>query len=679
MLGQLLNARYKLIEKIGEGGMALVFSAHDLLLEREVAVKILRPQFVADENFIRLFKREAKAAASLNHPRIVNVHDIGQDGDVHYLVMENIKGLNLKEYINQGGPLTLAEGLEIIEQICEALAVAHSNNLVHCDIKPHNILFTKGNGIKVTDFGIARAMSSAVTLTNTQSVMGSAYYISPEQAKGDQVTPSSDIYSLGVVAYELITGRLPFRGENPISTALQHIRDNPEPPSLFYKELPSFIERIILKAMEKNTFDRYADAEAMLKDVREALRLLDLDENPDNKKSLPFVKQTNRTFPQEKEINSLSDNDVTKKIDYVKPLTAIKEQKNEKPLKTNPEKQAYNLDHILDDEDEQMPKQKSTITKKIAGAKYYVFMFLILVFLAFASWFAYKSYMDVPIVIVPDLQGFTLEDARAELKRYKLSLTIGGDQYHDEIPKGLIVSQHPANEDEIRAGRNVTIILSSGPLWAETPILEELTLREAEVLLGGAGLILGEIEYEYSEEVGRDRIISQDPAAGEEIKPNTIINIVVSKGSESYSIRVPSLVGLTQEEAKETLKLFGLELGAVSSQDSLRYLKGQIAAQEPPTDALVAENSKVNIVLSTGIVNKEAAPVYPLNIRIPVPAGRASQEVKIVAIDNNGENIVFQEYREPGDRVFQRINTVGPTVIKIFINNVLAQEQKFGY
>ncbi len=679
MIGRTLNNRYKLIEKIGEGGMALVFLGYDELLEREVAVKILRPQFVTDENFIRLFQREARAAASLNHPRIVNVYDIGQDGETYYLVMENIKGINLKEYIKKGGPANLTESLRIIEEICEALVVAHRNNLIHCDIKPHNILLTERNGIKVTDFGIARAMSSAVTLTNTQSVLGSAHYISPEQAKGDSITPSCDIYSLGVVTYELITGQLPFQGENPISIALKHIRDNPVPPSRYNTLLPSFVEQIIMRALAKNVEDRYITADAMLQEIRGALRLLAMrKEKEADGADIPTQVLPNLG------IKAGSGKPIHREKAGISRLQGRSKSGNlfSKAFKNFTYRTGRFARNFFNKMDDFLKSLSDKIDKKLpfwAAGKYYIFIGLIILLLLGGGWAGYKIYMDVPIIVVPDLTGYSLEEAREKVKKLNLELTIGGDQYHDEIPRGAVVSQYPDYQEEIRAGRNIAIILSSGPLWSEVPSLINLTVREAEIILSAADLEWGEIEFDFSEEIERDKIISQSPEPGEEIKSNAMVNVLVSKGSVAHTVRVPNLLGLSEAEAGEILSSLGLELGSVESDSSTRYLKGQISSQDPLSNTPVLEDSKVNIVLSTGIINKEAAPIYPINIRIPVPAGKDSQEIRIIAIDNNGEHTVYREDHKPGDRVFQRINTVGPTIIKIYIDNTFAREERFGF
>jgi serine/threonine-protein kinase len=270
MVGRVLDDRYEIIEKIGGGGMALVYKARCRLLNRFVAIKVLRPEFIEDEEFVKKFRREAQSAASLSHPNIVGIYDVGTENNNYYIVMEYIKGQTLKELIKSKGTLGIEHATNIAIQICYALDHAHKNHIVHRDIKSHNILIREDNSVKVTDFGIARAVSSS-TITNTGNVIGSVHYFSPEQARGGYTDEKSDIYSLGVVLYEMVTGRLPFEGDSPIAVALKHIQEEPIPPAKINPRVPKSIEAIILKCMEKEVSRRYNSAAEIINDLRQSL------------------------------------------------------------------------------------------------------------------------------------------------------------------------------------------------------------------------------------------------------------------------------------------------------------------------------------------------------------------------------------------------------------------------
>ncbi|EXX85166.1 serine/threonine protein kinase, partial [Paenibacillus darwinianus] len=271
MIGRELGGRYEIIERIGSGGMALVYKAHDVLLNRKVAVKILRQQFGHDEEFVRRFRREAQSAASLSHPNVVSIYDVGEEEDTHYIVMEYVEGSNLNDLIKERAPLQTEEAVRFAVQICDALDHAHQNQIIHRDIKPHNILIGKNGRVKVTDFGIARAVTSS-TITQTGSVVGSVHYFSPEHAKGISTGEKSDLYSLGIVLYQMLTGRLPFLGESPISVALKHLQDDFEEPRQVNPHIPQSLENIILRSMRKNSSERYASAQEMLEDLETCLK-----------------------------------------------------------------------------------------------------------------------------------------------------------------------------------------------------------------------------------------------------------------------------------------------------------------------------------------------------------------------------------------------------------------------
>ncbi len=683
MEGRILNNRYKLEQKIGEGGMAVVFRAEDQLLGRKVAVKVLRPQFASDTDFVRRFQREAKAAASLNHPHIVNVYDIGQDGEFHFLVMENVEGIDLKEKLKKEGKLSVEESLEIVSQIGEALALAHRNNIVHCDVKPHNILLTEDNGCKVTDFGIARAVSSA-TLTHTDSVVGSAPYISPEQAKGDRLTSSSDIYSLGVVLYELLTGRLPFQGEGPITLALKHIREKPSPPSLYVSGLPSYIEQIVMKSLEKDPENRYPNAECLLEAIESAKEAFleeraekwgeELSVDEADTQELPHIKDYLNNQKDSQPERHWFDEEEDEEEDEKKERTwkALISIFSGSRRKKGEEKPPASIDKPPE-------KKVQPSENKFGKYRYLIYSAVLLILVIAVGWSIFSWYMDVPVVEVPDLVGMSEEEVKEKLAEYQLRYVISGDQPHNEIPRGSVVTHFPQPGTSIRASREVRLILSSGPMWAEVPDLYGITLREAEVILSAAGLSLGDIEYEFDEEYEPNTVLRQSPESGEEIIAEKKINIVLSKGSEDDMVRLPSLTGLTESEAEARLAEMGLNIGEIEREESRRFRTGHVIGQNPGSGTPVLEGSLVDLVLSSGLINEDQAQVYSPGIRVPVPEGPEEQEIRIEIEDINGRYTLYEEVHSPGDRVFQRAHTVGPTIVQVFINGELAKEEKIGH
>ncbi len=672
MEGRVLNDRYRLEQKIGEGGMAIVFRAEDQLLGRKVAAKVLRPQFASDIDFIRRFQREARAAASLNHPHIVNVYDIGQDGDYHYLIMENVDGINLKQKLKNQGRISADEALKIASQITQALACAHLNDIVHCDIKPHNILLTEDKGCKVTDFGIARAVSAA-TLTHTDSVVGSAPYISPEQARGERLTSASDIYSLGVVLYEMMTGRLPFEADGPITLALKHIREKPLPPSKLLGDIPPYIERIIMKALEKDSNERYPDAESILRAIKNAQQALQREKE---EKDFRVEDAETQELPRIKDYKTYGS-------DY-KPRSRIggrEEKEKKKKKEREPTKKRKTSQFRTSSRSRKKTKTRPIIpglSSKIYHYRFFIYSALLLFFVLGTALGLYSWYMSVPVVEVPDLIGLSEEEVEERLKDYQLDFVISGDQPHSEIPVGSVVSHFPQAGTNIRATRDVRLVLSSGPMWTEVPDLSRSSLREAEIIIGAAGLEIGEKEYEFSEDFEANIIIGQKPEAGEEIVADEKIDLRISQGSEDFTVRMPGLTGLTRAQAEDHLAELGLSLGEIEIEKSRRFREGQIIEHSPDTGTPLIEGSQVDLVMSSGLINEDDASVYSPAIRVPVPRGDPEQEIRIEIEDNNGHYILYEETHSPGDRVFQRVNTVGPTTVQVYINGNLEKEEKIG-
>ena len=504
-----LGNRYEIIKKIGDGGMAFVYEAKDRLLNRTVAVKVLRPEFVDDEEFLGKFKREAEAVASLSHPNIVNVYDVGEDGKVHYIVMELVEGQNLKDIIKNEGTLDEYTALDITKQIAKALGAAHKKGIIHRDIKPHNILISnEGRLVKVTDFGIAKAVSSS-TMTSTGSIIGSVHYFSPEQAKGKYVGNTTDLYSLGIVLYEMIIGRVPFRGDSPISIALQHINDEIEFTQEEKVAIPQSVRNIIKKLTSKSSDDRYQGADELIEDIEYIEKNIDLD----------FIKEY--------------DNYATKKIDESEITKAINQNMNKAPTKT---------DDYEEDEDivRRTPKRRNNKNKKEDSPKTkrmlkIAAVVLTLILLAqiflFAKFFLIGKSQKVEQGITPAFRNLTLSQAERLAEKVGAKVRVRLEEYSTEVEEGKIISQAPQANMPINEGDTITVVISKGNKEVDVPSLVGRTIGEAETILKDAKLNVN-YKFEYSDTYTKDTVISQSPSLGS-IDIGGTVTIVVSKGPQA--------------------------------------------------------------------------------------------------------------------------------------------------
>lgn len=508
-----LGNRYEIIRKIGDGGMAFVYEAKDRLLNRTVAVKVLRPEFVDDEEFLGKFKREAEAVASLSHQNIVNVYDVGEDGKVHYIVMEFVDGQNLKEIIKNEGTLDEYTALDITKQIAMALSAAHRKGIIHRDIKPHNILISNdGRVVKVADFGIAKAVSNS-TMTNIGSIIGSVHYFSPEQAKGKFVANNADLYSLGIVLYEMLIGKVPFRGDSPISIALQHINDEIEFTQDEKVSIPQSVRTIIKKLTEKSSAERYQSAEELIEDIEYIEKNIDLDfiKEYDNYATMKFdereMSKVAKASVVPNEVRESEDEDELIGEDvYLKKKKESKKLQKEKDGKTNKKVlkiAAVALGIIL-------VIQLFVVAKVLLGGKANV----------------------GDSLVAPELQNMSLDDAQKELEKLGLK-SIVRDQYDPNVEKGYVISQAPVAGSEVKEGDTITILISKGAKNADVPNVVGFTLAEAENILKENKLELGNVKYEYSDRYNNGVVLRQSPESGSSsIEEGQKIDVVVSKGQE---------------------------------------------------------------------------------------------------------------------------------------------------
>lgn len=510
----ILGNRYEIIRKVGDGGMAFVYEAKDRLLNRTVAVKVLRPEFVDDEEFLGKFKREAEAVASLSHPNIVNVYDVGEDGKVHYIVMEFIDGQNLKDIIKNEGTLDEYTALDITKQIAKALSAAHKKGIIHRDIKPHNILISnEGRIVKVADFGIAKAVSNS-TMTNIGSIIGSVHYFSPEQAKGKYVTNNADLYSLGIVLYEMIIGKVPFRGDSPIAIALQHINDEIEFTQEEKVNIPQSVRTIIKKLTEKSSTDRYQSAEELIEDIEYIEKNIDLD----------FIKEYDNYATQkidDKELNkNLNDSITPSKIeeDYYYDEELIEEKPKHKKGSRKGKRQ----------EKEESPKTR----KRLKIAAVVLILILVTQLYMFMRFLLGGPKNNADGLVIPNVQNMSLDDAEKELRKAGFIIKFE-EEYSADIEKNHVIYQTPAAGTNAKEGDIITIVLSRGPNQSLVPNIVGMSLSEAENVLKENKLLLGNIKPEYSDTFEKGTVIDQSPKSGNEIgSEGSKVDVVISKGPE---------------------------------------------------------------------------------------------------------------------------------------------------
>lgn len=579
LIGKRVNDRYKLLKMVGGGGMANVYLARDMILDRDVALKILRMDFNNDEEFIKRFNREAQSATSLAHPNIVSIYDVGEDGDIYYIVMEYVEGMTLKQYIQKNDPIPIETALDIMKQITAAISHAHQNGIIHRDIKPQNILIDHEGNIKITDFGIAIALSST-NITQTNAVLGSVHYLSPEQARGGMANKKSDIYSLGIVMFELFTGRLPFYGESAISIALKHLQSETPSPKRWNPDIPQSVENIILKATAKDSFYRYESVDAMSEDIRTAL-------DPARINEAPFV------IPE--------DQDATKAIPII---TDDQLQSTDETIIRGPEKQT--LVYENDKQENTKSKEKDKNQDKSKGNKnrkkgpiILVTSFILLLLLVFLAIILYPSLFGTKEVTIPELKGKELDEAITELLNQGLVVGKTIKIEDDTIPVDDVIKTNPKAGKKVKEGATVDIYQSSGKnkinlsnyvgerITDVEPILEEMKFKDIVVT------------EEFSDQVASGIIISQNPIANTVISPeDTVIEFRVSKGSNQVMLK--DLTGYSMAGLKDYAADYGLKVEVEKEEYHNTISEGQVIQQSPSAHSKVEKGTTVKVVLSKG-------------------------------------------------------------------------------
>ena len=623
MIGKVLGDRYEIIEEVGVGGMAKVYKALDTVLNRYVAVKVLKNEYMEDQDFLRKFAMEAQSAASLTHADIVSVFDVGSsyvDGrKYNYIVMEYVDGKTLKDIIDEKQILPIEDIVNYGVQIASALECAHKNGIIHRDIKPHNMLIDKSNNLKATDFGIARISSSA-TLTYTSTVLGTVHYISPEQAKGKFIDEKSDIYSLGVVLYQMATGEVPFDAPNAVGIALKHIQDPLVPPINLRHDLPQGLNDIIVKAMAKDPNDRF----------KSATELKEMLKNYQTYSSDLYQKTTKNPI--------IKENDEQPEV-------------KEAVYKT--------------------PKQSSTKDNKNKSKKFmWILLPVLLAALVFVAFIFGKKYINKnkqDLVLVPALTGLTENEALNKAKANNLIAVVSEYKTESNVEPGKVLEQDPESSTEVKKGTIIKLVVSKGEEQVSVPNLSNMTIENAKIQLNKLGLEIGEITKENSDNFEAGKIMQQHPDAGTSINKDSKVDVVISLGKKEELVEMVDLIGTDISQASNKLKSIGLNIGNIEKKFSNSYDTNQVIWQQYDAGKKLKKDSSIDVIISKG---KKEPEMIDKVFRISKPVEKGIYTVTVK--DETENNIIYEENHDASEGDIRiKVKAKPNNDIKVYINGEL--------
>lgn len=671
MENTILNRRYEILRTIGQGGMAEVYLAHDILLDRDVAIKMLRDQFAADKALLEQFRREAKSAARLEHPYIINIYDVVSEGDKEYIVMEHVEGITLKDYL-QSNKLSLNAVLEIGVRLADALQHAHSRNIVHCDIKPQNILVDKYLNPKITDFGIAKMVSNQ-TMVYTPTVMGSVHYLSPEQATGGHVTASSDVYSLGVVLFEMLTGKVPFDGNTPVAIAMMHAEKQIPPLSDYMSEVPAGLQEILDTALAKDPAKRYHNAGSLRRALLDLkMRLFPFSSNDYRKEMTMAIPQETRLSEEEMEGATMIMQPVRPKME-----TADKEESI--------------------GEDEMAKKRK----KKKSKFSFNKFMILITILVVIASVVAnYMLGSSRAVVTVPNVLKMTVVEAQNLLEAKKLIVDLE-EGYDDSAQPGTIIKQTPAAGEERKEGSKMLLVVNKGAELKSVPEVRTMTLEKATRFIEHAGFVVGEVSKKYDRKEIIGTVLAQQPKGASKLPKGSKINLVINEGDKP----VPNLVGKKVKEAEKLLKAAGLTLGEVRYVED-KPAKDTIISTTPMAGQKIAEFEKVDLTVSNGEASKPRNIYVDFTLTVEKLVGyidtydkdkkkeeenikkktelydkyfKANKDrrfdLQVYVVHDKGRDLVFSGKKKIGENVRKKTEIVGNARIKVYADGNIIEDK----
>lgn len=640
LIGKFLDNRYEILEVIGQGGMSVVYRAKCHRLNRMVAVKVLKDEFSEDAEFKNRFQDESLSVAMMSHPNIVSVYDVSKSDDIEYIVMELIDGITLKEYLQKKGHLTWQETVYFALQIAKALEHAHNRGIIHRDIKPQNIMVLRDGTVKVADFGIAHQVSKQQTYNKGEAI-GSVHYISPEQAKGSRIDNRADIYSLGVVMYEMLTGRLPFEGTNPVDIAIQHINSIPLSPSDYVKDIPEAIENITMKAMSPRLSQRYSSADELIADLEKV-------------RNDPHVKIE---FNNASDVERDAKEEATRKLNYNSEIEKIKVKRmGEETRRMEPK--------------EEEPEEKESFLSKNGGVLFNVAA--ILLFIGGILYFVISilnpfSTGESNALKAPDLVGKFYEDVVKNEEYSSFNIVEKQSVYDEKYTAGTIIEQTPEKGKTIEEGDTIEVVVSKGAKSETLSNLVGMEYRQAEIELEKLGIPFRE-EWEYSDKYSQNEIIFMTPPAGTEISEDITVVLTISKGKEIKNVKTPNVKGESESSARKILESAGLKVGNVTRVDSTEP-DGTVLFQSIPAESEVQEGTSVDLQVSRYVEPKKVAKIinFPLTsyegdfivtvyvngevqydaqhnadegmIEIPLVAYEGSNKVKIVV----GGNVALEE------------------------------------
>ena len=550
MASRILSGRYELLEKIGDGGMAVVYKGKDKLLNRFVAVKILRPEFTKDATFVENFKRESQAAAGLSHPNIVGVYDVGREGNINYIVMELIEGDTLNKIIEKEAPMDYRKVIDISKQVASALRIAHKNKIIHRDVKPHNIMVTNDGVVKLADFGIARAVNDA-TLSTGSKIVGSVHYFSPEQARGNYVDERSDIYSLGIVMYEMLTGKVPFDGDNPVTVALKHINEEIVPPRELEPSIPPALERIVMKATSKFQTNRYANADELIQDL-------------DNVSFVTAIAP-----------------------DSIFESTTVVEKRNKR--KQDLEK---DIEEVVEARERDRKKKRRRTLAIIAAV-------VVLLAAAAGGYIAWQMGTFSSTKAAPDLIDKTYDEAKEIAEGEGFKVKKGKDIYSSEYAEGRICQQDPQPGVEMPKEGTITINVSKGNKEGLVPSLIGMQEEDVENYLKSYGYELGNIKTVTSYEKA-GMVLEQDPVAGSTLDKESSVDIVVSDGKGTEKAIVPSVTRMSLKDAKKAIEAAGFTVGNITYDWDATIGKGYVIYQQYQANSQLDKGTSIDLQVSSG-------------------------------------------------------------------------------
>lgn len=628
--GIYLGDRYEIVGKAGSGGMADVYKAKDHTLGRFVGIKVLKPEFSEDVNFVTKFRTEAQSAAVLEHPNIVNIYDVGSENSIHYIVMEYVEGITLKTYIEKKGQLSFKEAVSIAIQVGRGIEAAHNKHIIHRDIKPQNIIISTEGKVKVTDFGIARV---ANTNTINSDVMGSVHYASPEQARNGFVDEKTDIYSLGIVMYEMVTGRVPFDGESTVAVAIQHLQEEMVVPSAYAPGLPVSIEKIILKCTQKSPDRRYNSISDLLMDLKKAL----ISPDEDFVVMVPLGQQDKTRVMKPDEVESIKEQ--TRSIYYQEE----KEEEEDEPEEDE------------DDEGFLNPKMEKAVT--IMGIVAAIIIVVIIVYIggSFLGLFKFgdkkkeekkpeedqvQQEEESEKVEMIDLKGYTYDEAQDALNTIHLGIKRGGEESSEKYPEGQIISQSEEAGTMVDKNTTIQVIISSGVGEFDVPDVKGKPKSEAESTLRNAGLV-PVFDYQFDDSIPNDQVISQSPDAGARAKKGDTVTVMLSKGRETF--QVPDVRNKPEAEAREELAAAGIEVVSTSSDYADDIPEGNVISQSLTPGKTVEKGTQITLVISLG--RKITTTYYSLNnysIELPnfIPDNATRVEARITLYKSEGDDVI---------------------------------------